>query len=46
MYLNGEVAMLFLRDKTFYQQREHYGKLWRLWNKQPTYEQKMETKWE
>lgn len=46
MYLNGEVAMLFLRDKTFYQQREHYGKLWRLWNKQPTYEQKMEAKWE
>lgn len=46
MYLNGEVAMLFLRDRTFYQQREHYGKLWRLWNKQPTYEQKMEAKWE
>lgn len=46
MYLNGEVAMLFLRDKTFYQQREHYGKLWRLWDKRPTYEQKMAVKWE
>lgn len=46
MYLDGEVTMLFLRDRTFYQQREHYGKLWRLWNKQPTYEQKREAKWE
>lgn len=46
MYLNGEVAMLFLRDKTFYQQKEHYGKLWRLWNKRPTYEQKMAVEWE
>lgn len=46
MYLNGEVAMLFLRDRTFYQQREHYGKLWRLWDKQPTYKQQMEAKWE
>ena len=45
MYLDGEIAMLFLRDKTFYQQKEHYGQLWRLWSKRPTCEQMKETKW-
>lgn len=45
MYLDGEVAMLFSREKTFYQQAEHYGILWRLWNKRPTYDQRKEMKW-
>lgn len=46
MYVDGEVAMLFLRNKTFYQQREDYGQLWRLWDKQPTEEQMKAVKWE
>lgn len=46
MYLDGEVAMLFTRDKNFYQQKEHYGQLWRLWNKRPTYDQRQAVKWE
>lgn len=46
MYLDGEVAMLFIRDKNFYQQKEHYGQLWRLWNKRPTYDQRQAVKWE
>lgn len=46
MYVDGEVAMLFLRDKTFYQQKEHYGQLWRLWNRRPTDEQMKAVKWE
>jgi hypothetical protein len=46
MDLYGEVAMLFIRDKNFYQQKEHYGKLWRLWNKRPTYDQIQAVKWE
>lgn len=46
MYLDGEVAMLFSREKTFYQQAEHYGILWRLWNKRPTYDQRKEMKWD
>lgn len=45
MNLNGEVAMLFTRDKNFYQQEEHYGQLWRLWNKRPTYDQRQAVKW-
>ena len=45
IYVNGEVAMLFLRDKTFYQQKEHYGQLWRLWSNRPTYEQMKAVKW-
>lgn len=45
MYLDGEVAMLFIRDKNFYQQKEHYGQLWRLWNKRPTYDQRQAVKW-
>ena len=45
MYLDGEVAMLFLRDKTFYQQKEDYGRLWRLWNARPTYDQMKKVKW-
>lgn len=45
MYVDGEVAMLFLRDKTFYQQKEHYGQLWRLWNRRPTDEQMKAVKW-
>lgn len=46
MYVDGEVAMLFLRDKTFYQQKEDYGQLWRLWNRRPTDEQMRAVKWE
>lgn len=46
MYVNGEVAMLFLRNKTFYQQKEHYGQLWRLWSNRPTYEQMKAVKWD
>lgn len=46
MYVDGEVAMLFLRDKTFYQQKEDYGKLWRLWNRRPTDEHMKAVKWE
>lgn len=46
IYVNGEVAMLFLHDKTFYQQKEHYGQLWRLWSNRPTYEQMKAVKWE
>jgi hypothetical protein len=46
MYVDGEVAMLFLRDKTFYQQKEDYGTLWRLWSARPTYDQRLEAKWE
>lgn len=45
LYLDGEVAMLFLRDKTFYQQAEDYGDLWRLWNTRPTYDQMKAVKW-
>ena len=46
MYVDGEVTMLFLRDKTFYQQKEHYGQLWRLWSNRPTCEQMKAVKWE
>lgn len=45
IYVDGEVAMLFLRNKTFYQQREDYGQLWRLWDKRPTEEQMKAVKW-
>ena len=46
MYADGEVAMLFLRNKTFYQQKEDYGRLWRLWSACPTYDQMKAVKWE
>ncbi len=46
MYVDGEVAMLFLRNKTFYQQKEYYGQLWRLWNRRPTDKQMKAVKWD
>lgn len=45
MYVDGKVAMLFLRNKTFYQQKEDYGRLWRLWSACPTYDQMKAVKW-
>lgn len=45
MYVDGEVAMLFLRNQTFYQQKKDYGRFWRLWSARPTYDQMKAVKW-
>lgn len=42
----NEVIMMFSASKTFYQNTEDYGALWRIWSMEPTIEQREAVKWD